>query len=143
MLEVDDTRKIFFLLILNLLLGVKHEIIRKILILLPTTRLDISALHRPPFLFVNIRLGKLASATTIVELRRHCDDYSLEENEYFFDRHARNFNSILNFYRTGKLHLQGADQTSSSIFYLNFCRGKLSSSFLRRSRVLANRRSPL
>ena len=44
MLEVDDTRKIFFLLILNLLLGVKHEIIRKILILLPTTRLDMSSL---------------------------------------------------------------------------------------------------
>ena len=34
-----------------------------------------------------------------------CDAFSIEENEYYFDHHPRTFNCILDFYRTGKLHV--------------------------------------
>ena len=31
--------------------------------------------------------------------------YNVQENEFYFDRHPRSFGAIVNFYRTGKLHL--------------------------------------
>ena len=51
------------------------------------------------------RLGMLAGAHSHHDILALCSDYSIVENEFFFDRHPRSFNTILNFYRTGKLHV--------------------------------------
>ncbi|XP_042346771.1 potassium voltage-gated channel subfamily V member 1 [Plectropomus leopardus] len=51
------------------------------------------------------RLGKLAccSRDSALEL---CDDADFLENEFFFDRNSRTFQYVMNFYRTGHLHVR-------------------------------------
>jgi len=68
--------------------GIRHEVMWKMLQQVP-----------------NSRLGMLYQARTHEDILELCADYSLVDNEFFFDRHPRSFNTILNFYRTGKLHI--------------------------------------
>lgn len=68
--------------------GSRHEILWSVLGRLPHSR-----------------LGRLQDVTNYEEINELCDDFDPDENEFYFDRHPRAFASILNFYRTGKLHL--------------------------------------
>ena len=67
--------------------GVKHEVMWKLLEKRPLTR-----------------LGMLAKARTHENIIKLVDSYSLDDNELYFDRDPMNFNSILNYYRTNRLH---------------------------------------
>ncbi|KAI7806997.1 putative potassium voltage-gated channel subfamily V member 1 [Triplophysa rosa] len=51
------------------------------------------------------RLGKLALSTRDSALDL-CDDADFIENEFFFDRNSQTFQYIINFYKTGHLHVR-------------------------------------
>ncbi|TRY79557.1 hypothetical protein TCAL_13754, partial [Tigriopus californicus] len=57
-------------------------------------------------IFPNTRLGKLVRARTEEDILNLCDGYkSGSVPEFFFDRNWHSFNSILDIYRNGVLHL--------------------------------------
>ena len=57
-------------------------------------------------IYPNTRLGKLVHARSEDEILNLCDAYEPGEIPYyFFDRNWHSFNSILDIYRTGVLHL--------------------------------------
>ena len=68
--------------------GFKHEVLW-------------STLNRIP----NSRLGKLKININNEDLYNLCDDFDPEKLEFFFDRDPTLFNTMLNYYREGKLHI--------------------------------------
>lgn len=68
--------------------GERHEVMWKTLERLPRSR-----------------LGRIRFASCFQEILNLCDEINLINNEIYFDRHASSFATILQFFRTGKLHL--------------------------------------
>ena len=70
--------------------GVRHEVPWRTLARLPRTR-----------------LGRLVACRSRAELASVCDDFDLSPPtpEFFFDRHPRSFCAVVDFHRTGKLHM--------------------------------------
>ncbi|XP_038604327.1 potassium voltage-gated channel subfamily S member 3 [Tachyglossus aculeatus] len=55
--------------------------------------------------FPHTRLGKLLRCHSEEAILELCDDYSVAEKEYYFDRNPSLFRYVLNFYYTGKIHV--------------------------------------
>ena len=51
------------------------------------------------------RLGKIYHANSIEVINDLCDLFKPNENELYFDRDPSIFNNILNYYRSGKMHV--------------------------------------
>ncbi|XP_074536210.1 delayed-rectifier potassium channel regulatory subunit KCNS2 isoform X2 [Halichoeres trimaculatus] len=55
--------------------------------------------------FPETRLGKLLACDSEEDILRVCDDYDVQQKEFYFDRNPGLFPYVLNFYQTGKLHV--------------------------------------
>ncbi|KAJ8333049.1 hypothetical protein SKAU_G00419450 [Synaphobranchus kaupii] len=61
--------------------------------------------HSTLLRFPQTRLARLLGCRSEDAILELCDDYSVAEQEYYFDRNPRFFRYVLNFYHTGKIHL--------------------------------------
>uniref|UniRef100_A0A3Q2DVJ4 Delayed-rectifier potassium channel regulatory subunit KCNS1 n=1 Tax=Cyprinodon variegatus TaxID=28743 RepID=A0A3Q2DVJ4_CYPVA len=55
--------------------------------------------------FPDTRLGKLLACDSEEDILQVCDDYDVQEKEFYFDRNPGLFPYVLHFYQTGKLHV--------------------------------------
>ncbi|KAM9859257.1 delayed-rectifier potassium channel regulatory subunit KCNS2 [Aulostomus maculatus] len=55
--------------------------------------------------FPDTRLGKLLTCDTEEDILQVCDDYDVQQKEFYFDRNPGLFPYVLQFYQTGKLHI--------------------------------------
>ncbi|XP_047202560.1 potassium voltage-gated channel subfamily S member 2 isoform X2 [Girardinichthys multiradiatus] len=55
--------------------------------------------------FPDTRLGKLLACDSEEDILQVCDDYDIQEKEFYFDRNPGLFPYVLHFYQTGKLHV--------------------------------------
>ncbi|TNN42564.1 Potassium voltage-gated channel subfamily S member 2 [Liparis tanakae] len=75
--------------------------------------------------FPDTRLGKLLSCDSEEAILQVCDDYDVQQEEFYFDRSPGLFPYVLHFYRTGKLHvmeeLQEMEYWGINEFFLDSC----------------------
>nr|XP_057913634.1 potassium voltage-gated channel subfamily S member 3-like [Doryrhamphus excisus]XP_057913635.1 potassium voltage-gated channel subfamily S member 3-like [Doryrhamphus excisus] len=55
--------------------------------------------------FPHTRLARLLCCRSEASILELCDDYSAADQEYYFDRNPRVFLCVLNYYKTGRLHM--------------------------------------
>ncbi|KAI5619492.1 potassium voltage-gated channel subfamily S member 2-like [Silurus asotus] len=55
--------------------------------------------------FPDTRLCRLLSCDTVEAILQVCDDYDIQEKEFYFDRNPNLFPYVFHFYQTGKLHI--------------------------------------
>uniref|UniRef100_A0A3Q0RY89 Delayed-rectifier potassium channel regulatory subunit KCNS1 n=1 Tax=Amphilophus citrinellus TaxID=61819 RepID=A0A3Q0RY89_AMPCI len=55
--------------------------------------------------FPDTRLGKLLACDSEEAILQVCDDYDVQQKEFYFDRNPGLFPYVLHFYQTGKLHI--------------------------------------
>uniref|UniRef100_A0A8C1YBK4 Delayed-rectifier potassium channel regulatory subunit KCNS1 n=1 Tax=Cyprinus carpio TaxID=7962 RepID=A0A8C1YBK4_CYPCA len=55
--------------------------------------------------FPDTRLGQLLSCDSEEDILQLCDDFDVQQKEFYFDRNPGLFPYVMHFYQTGKLHI--------------------------------------